>query len=37
MQVADLEKDILEAKQKIQFYHGKMQELVSLLTCMKIW
>ncbi|KAL0304780.1 UNVERIFIED_CONTAM: EH domain-containing protein 2 [Sesamum angustifolium] len=26
--VADLEKDISEAKQKIQFYHAKMQELI---------
>ncbi|KAL3845038.1 hypothetical protein ACJIZ3_002441 [Penstemon smallii] len=26
--VADLEKDILEAKQKIQYYHAKMQELI---------
>ncbi|EPS71442.1 hypothetical protein M569_03317, partial [Genlisea aurea] len=26
--VADLEKEILEAKQKIQFYHTKMQELI---------
>ncbi|XP_042016866.1 intersectin-2-like isoform X2 [Salvia splendens] len=26
--VAELEKDILEAKQKVQFYHAKMQELV---------
>ncbi|KAL3651943.1 hypothetical protein CASFOL_004945 [Castilleja foliolosa] len=28
MQVADLEKDISEAKQKIQFFHAKMQELI---------
>ncbi|XP_073149099.1 uncharacterized protein [Henckelia pumila] len=27
-QVADLEKDILEAKQKIQYYQTKMQELI---------
>lgn len=26
--VAELEKDILEAKQKFQFYHAKMQELI---------
>lgn len=26
--VAELEKDILEAKQKVQFYHTKMQELI---------
>ncbi|XP_057809345.1 uncharacterized protein LOC131023777 [Salvia miltiorrhiza] len=26
--VAELEKDILEAKQKVHFYHAKMQELV---------
>ncbi|PIN23391.1 Synaptic vesicle protein EHS-1 [Handroanthus impetiginosus] len=26
--VADLEKDISEARQKIQFYHAKMQELI---------
>ncbi|KAL3838817.1 hypothetical protein ACJIZ3_023408 [Penstemon smallii] len=26
--VADLEKDILEARQKIQYYHAKMQELI---------
>ncbi|KAL1566675.1 actin cytoskeleton-regulatory complex protein pan1-like [Salvia divinorum] len=26
--VVELEKDILEAKQKVQFYHAKMQELV---------
>ncbi|KAG8386557.1 hypothetical protein BUALT_Bualt03G0160700 [Buddleja alternifolia] len=30
--VQDLEKDILEAKQKIQFYHAKMQELAESLA-----
>lgn len=27
----ELEKEILEAKEKIQFYHAKMQEIVSIL------
>lgn len=31
MQVVDLEKEIFEAKQKVQFYHAKMQELVSIV------
>ncbi|KZV41749.1 epidermal growth factor receptor substrate 15-like 1 [Dorcoceras hygrometricum] len=31
-QVADLEKDILEARQKIQFYQTKMQELADSLA-----
>lgn len=30
----DLEKEILDAKEKIQFYHAKMQELVSILIIM---
>lgn len=27
----ELEKEILEAKEKNQFYHAKMQEIVSIL------
>lgn len=30
LQVMELEKEILDAKEKIQFYHAKMQELVSV-------
>lgn len=30
LQVAELEKEITEAREKIQFYHAKMQELVRI-------
>jgi hypothetical protein len=32
VQVEELEKEILDSRQKIEFYHVKMQELVSTLA-----